>query len=354
MGAYMPTAGHHTYSEIITQPDAWAQTLEVGAASADALRALWRTVGGRSLLFTGCGSTYYLSLAAAALSRRHGPPARGLPASEVWLGTDVVPHVASGSVLVAVSRSGETTETLRAVETHRRNGGAAVIAVTCYPERTLAGMADLTISLPTAQEVSVAQTRSFASMLLACQLIVGTLAGDDRLPGRLAVLPALGRRVIEENANLAERLGADSAIERYFFLGSGARYGLAEEAMLKMKEMSLTYSEGYHPLEFRHGPMSMADGTALVVSLVSDRARAQEIAVVDDMRALGARTLAITEAGAGLADATQRVRLDSGLDEDERLILNLPLLQLIAYYRSIMKGLDPDRPRNLTAAVVLV
>jgi glucosamine--fructose-6-phosphate aminotransferase (isomerizing) len=349
----MPTAGHHTYLEITTQPDAWAETLEVGAASADALRALWRKAGGRSLLFTGCGSTYYLSLAAAALSRRQGQPARGLPASEIWLGADVVPHVADGGVLVAVSRSGETTETLRAVEIHRRNGGAAVVAVTCYPNRALAGMADLVIALPAAQEVSVAQTRSFASMLLACQLIVGALTGDEGLSRRLSMLPDLGRRLIAEESALAERLGSDLSLERFFFLGSGSRYGLAEEAMLKMKEMSLTYSEGYHPLEFRHGPMSMADATALVVGIVSDRARDHEAAVLRDMRALGARTLAVAEDNAGLADATYRVALDSGLSEDERLILNLPLLQLVAYHRSIAKGLDPDRPRNLTAAVVL-
>jgi glucosamine--fructose-6-phosphate aminotransferase (isomerizing) len=123
--------------------------------------------------------------------------------------------------------------------------------------------------------------------------------------------------------------------------------------MLKMKEMSLSYSEGYHPLEFRHGPMSMAEATALVVGLLSDRARDQEAAVLDDMRTLGARTLAIAEDGAGLAVATYGVALDSGLSEDERLILNLPLLQLVAYHRSIAKGLDPDRPRHLTAAVVL-
>jgi glucosamine--fructose-6-phosphate aminotransferase (isomerizing) len=99
--------------------------------------------------------------------------------------------------------------------------------------------------------------------------------------------------------------------------------------------------------------MSMADATALVVGIVSDRSRDQEAAVLRDMRALGARTLAVAEDSAGLADATYRVALDSGLSEDERLILNLPLLQLVAYHRSIAKGLDPDRPRNLTAAVVL-
>ena len=194
----MSTAGQNTHQEIISQPEAWAEALTVGAASTDALQALWRKVNGRSLLFTGCGSTYYLSLVAGALARRKGVPGRGLPASEIWLGTDVVPHLGSGTVLVAVSRSGETTETLRAVETFRNKGGAAVVAVTCYPERALARMADLVIALPAAQEVSVAQTRSFASMLIACQLLVGAIAGDAGLPGRLTSLPETGRRLISE------------------------------------------------------------------------------------------------------------------------------------------------------------
>ena len=349
----MSTAGQNTYREIISQPEAWAETLTVGAANTGAIQALWRRVSGRSLLFTGCGSTYYLSLAAGALARRKGAPGRGLPASEIWLGTDAVPHMGAGTVLVAVSRSGETTETLRAVETFRRSGGAAVIAVTCYPERALAGMADLVISLPAAQEVSVAQTRSFASMLLACQLLIGAVTNDAGLADRLASLPDTGRRLIAEQAAFAERLGGDLALERFFFLGNGALYGLAEEAMLKMKEMSLSYSEGYHPMEFRHGPMSMADATALVVGLASDRARAQEAAVLTDMQGLGARTLAIAEDDDGLANATYRVPLASGLSEDERLVLYLPVLQLIAFHRSIAKGLNPDQPKNLTAAVVL-
>ncbi len=349
----MSTVGQNTYREIISQPEAWAEALTMGAANADAVQALWHTVSGRSLLFTGCGSTYYLSLAAGALARRKGAPGRGLPASEIWLGTDAVPHMGSGTVLVAVSRSGETTETLRAVETFRSQGGAAVIAVTCYPERALAGMADLVISLPAAQEVSVAQTRSFASMLVACQLVIGAVTGDKNLPERLASLPDSGRRLIAAQAAFAEEVGGDLTLERFFFLGNGALYGLAEEAMLKMKEMSLTYSEGYHAMEFRHGPMSMADATTLVVGLASDRARTQETAVLTDMQALGARTLGIAENGDGLANATYRVALDSGLSEDERLVLYLPVLQLIAFNRSIAKGLDPDSPKNLTAAVVL-
>jgi glucosamine--fructose-6-phosphate aminotransferase (isomerizing) len=228
-----------------------------------------------------------------------------------------------------------------------------VVAVTCYPDRALAVLADLVISLPAAQEESVAQTRSFASMLLACQMAIGALAGDAGQATRLAPLPDLGRRLIAACAGPMRALGGDLSLERFFFLGNGPFYGLAEEAMLKMKEMSLTYSEGYHPLEFRHGPMSMADATALVVGLISDRAAAQEMAVLRDMRELGARTLAIADDDAAAADAAYNIALGSGLDEEDRLVLHLPPLQLLAFNRSIAKGLDPDRPRNLAAAVVL-
>jgi glucosamine--fructose-6-phosphate aminotransferase (isomerizing) len=346
----MTSRGQHTLSEIITQPDAWEEALRAGANAAGGLRDLWKRIDGRSVLFTGCGSTYYLSLSAAALARRKKLPARALPASELWLGADMPPHSLANTVLAAVSRSGETSETLRAVDAFRKAGGAAVVAVTCYPERALAGMADLVISLPAAQEVSVAQTRSFASMLVACQMLVGALTGDAGQAQRMAGLPDAGRRLIANARDLAASLGGDLQLERFFFLGNGPLYGLAEEAMLKMKEMSLTYSEGYHALEYRHGPMSMADGSALVTGLISDRAAAQEAAVLGDMRALGAHTLAVAE---GVADAEHAVALTSGLDEDDRLVLYLPFLQMLAFNRSIAKGLDPDRPRNLAAAIVL-
>jgi len=349
----MTSPGQHTLDEITSQPYAWAEALEVGAGAGSALLELWQRVGGRSLLFTGCGSTHYLSLAAAALARRYGLPARGVPASEIWLGTDPAALEPANTILVAVSRSGETSETLRAVDAFRASGGAAIVAVTCYPERELAAQSNLVLGLPSAREVSIAQTRSFASMLLACQMAVGALAGDAGQSARLATLPELGRGLIGGIFDLMQQMGSDLSVERFFFLGSGPLYGLAAEAMLKMKEMSLTYSEAYHPLEFRHGPMSMADQSALVVGLIGDRAPAQEVAVLRDMRTLGARILPIADDDVSIGADPMALKLLSGLAEDDRTVLYLPPLQLLAYNRSLAKGLDPDRPRNLEAAVVL-
>ncbi len=351
----MPTRGQHTYHEIISQPEAWDEALAVGAANADGLKALWQQSQATELLLTGCGSTYYLSLAAAALARASGLPAWAAPASEIWLFPHLVAGRTSHRLLFAVSRSGETSETVRAIEAFRRAGGPAVVAITCYPDSTVARQADLVLAIPGAQEKSMAQTRSFAGMLLLCQVAIGRLAGDDSITARLHVLPDAGRRILDEYGSLAADLGQQMTIRRFFFLGNGPCYGLASEAMLKMKEMSLSDSEAYHTLEFRHGPKSMVDSETLVIGLLSDEARAQESAVLAEMRGLGARLLILDDQGrtADLVGEAYRVWLASGLPTADRLVLYLPVLQLLAYHRSMAKGLNPDEPRNLTAVVTL-
>jgi len=346
--------GQHTLREILSQPEAWAEALEVGRAAA-AMQTLPTPASPSAILFTGCGSTYYLSLAAAALARQRGWAASAAPGSEVWLFTDTVMPQPDRTLLVAISRSGETTETINAVEAFRRRGGQAVVVITCYPDSSLAHMATLTLAVPGAQEQSVAQTRSFASMLIVCQLLVAALAGDSHAGQRLAALPEIGRCLITDYRDLARNLGADQAWQRFFFLGNGPCYGLACEAMLKMKEMSLSYSEAYHSLEFRHGPKSMVDDSTLVIGLLSETAQAQEAAVLGDMQHLGAGILTLSDEPIHLLSGrpSHAVQFGSGLPTADRLVLYLPVLQLLAFERALAKGLDPDGPRNLTAVVTL-
>jgi glucosamine--fructose-6-phosphate aminotransferase (isomerizing) len=135
-------------------------------------------------------------------------------------------------------------------------------------------------------------------------------------------------------------------MDRFYFLGSGPRYGLACEANLKMKEMTLTHSEPFHFLEFRHGPKAMVGKSAIVIGLLSDTNRAHEQAVLDEMHALGGQTLSLGESDADVTFA-------SGLSEAVRNVLYLPVLQLTAYYRALSKGLNPDEPTHLDAVVRL-
>jgi glucosamine--fructose-6-phosphate aminotransferase (isomerizing) len=291
--------------------------------------------------------------AATTLTYWTHTPARALPASEVWLFPAVMPL--QRTLLLAVSRSGTTTETLRAAERCQRAGAGRVLAVTCYPESTLASQASFSLFAPDAREESVAQTRSFTSMLLLTQAVAGVLAGDTALASRLRRLPRALEGLMGRLEGLPGQIGRDLSIERFFFLGGGPLYGIACEAMLKTKEMSLSYAEAFHPLEFRHGPMSMVDDRTLVVGLVSDTGLAQELRVLQDMRALGARVLTIVEDVALLEDwePDYTIELRSGLDECERAAMYLPALQLTALHRSLAKGLDPDHPNNLAAVVNL-
>jgi glucosamine--fructose-6-phosphate aminotransferase (isomerizing) len=338
---------YHTWREIQSQPEAWAAALELVRAQAEPLGALAGAGQYDSLIFTGCGSPYYLALAAAATFQElTGRPARGLPASEIWLNQRAALPQGGRSLLVTLSRSGETTETLRAVETFRAGGHGDVLTLSCYPDRPLTSAGDLNLVFPSGQEQSMAQTRAFSVLYLATVGLAAISAGDQELLGQLGRLPDVGQRLLAEIAGQMHELGTDQAIDRFYFLGSGPRYGLACELSLKMKEMSISHSEPFHFMEFRHGPRAMAGSGALLVGLVSEANRAHELAVLEDMRSQGARVLAIGERELDVAFGSQ-------LGAAARDLLYLPVGQLLAFERALRNGCNPDQPENLAAVVVL-
>jgi glutamine---fructose-6-phosphate transaminase (isomerizing) len=189
-------------------------------------------------------------------------------------------------------------------------------------------------------------------MLLLAQCAAGLAAEKPGYLAGLFSVPASCSRLLLEYEELAKRLAEDLYLDHIIFLGSGTNYGLACEAMLKMKEMSLTRSEAFHFLEFRHGPKSVVTQETLVIGLVSESTREEEVKVLAEMRALGTRVLSLSELPDGLF-ADETVSLNSGLGDLARGALYLPVLQLMACYRAIARGLDPDRPTNLEAVVRL-
>lgn len=342
--------GELTYREILHQPDAWDDALRAFARLETAVREAWAKLGCRAVVFTGCGSTHYLSLTAAALFRGlAGIPAVGQPASEVLFFDETIPDPAA-TLLIAVSRSGTTSETLAAIQRFRERGGRAVWAVTCYPDSPLAATADLALVAVGAQEQSVAQTQSFTSMLLLCQALAACVSGADWRA--LEHVPELGRELIAGSEPRIQAIGRILADERLFFLGAGPRFGLASEAMLKMTEMSLTTAQAFHFLEFRHGPMSMVEPGAQIIGLLSSGAAAHERAVLHNMQALGASTLVLDPTG-DPGRATWWIEMPGDLPAWARSGLYMPPLQLLAYHRAMAKALDPDRPRNLSAVIHL-
>jgi glucosamine--fructose-6-phosphate aminotransferase (isomerizing) len=354
MEATVTTPGVHTLQEIRSQPSAWAAVLGAAGEQAQAWHTFFTEGNDSPTLFFGCGSTHYLSMTAASVLQTFtGQTARAVPAAELFLfpQTWVTPGTPVSGV--AISRSGTTTETLRAAGHLARAYKARLACVTCYPGTPLTDQCSPALVSPQGQEVSVAQTRSFSSMLVGCIALAALAGGQSDYLEKLSLLPAAGERLLERHGSLAQSLGQDLDIGQVFFLGSGPRYGLACEAMLKLKEMSLTFSEAYHFLEFRHGPKSMVDEKTLVVGLVSYTAREAELAVLREMKELGGRILVLAEAGAGLAWADHQVSFEANLPELACLPLYLPILQMFAFYRALGKGLNPDAPRHLDAVVQL-
>jgi glucosamine--fructose-6-phosphate aminotransferase (isomerizing) len=329
-----------TYREIKSQTEAWTQAMELTQKM-----SLPKASDYQQVIFTGCGSTYYLSLAAAALYQElTGCAARAVPASELLFNSQTV-LTDQKTLLVAVSRSGTTSETVKATEQFKAEHRGDVLVISNYDE-ALSRLADTRIVIDKGQEDSVAQTRSYASMYVAATAFCARMAGRDDLVSAMDNLPNVGNLVIGNYESFANEIGSNLDFDRFYFLGSGIRYGLACEINLKMKEMTLTHSEPFHFMEFRHGPMSMVNEKAVVVGMLSDANRVQETKVLSEMKALGGTVVASAESEADIVFQSQ-------VQESVRGVLYLPVLQLMAFYRSVAKGLNPDRPKNLTAVVQL-
>ena len=349
----MANSESKTLSEILTQFKAWETAIYDVLNQEILLRQLFRQKAFAEVIFTGCGSSYYSALTAAAIFQTLlGLRARGLPSSDIFLfpGSALTQH--SPVKLVAISRSGETSETIQAVRVFKAKCNGDVLAVSCSANGTLVAEADISLVAREAKEESVVQTRSFTTMLLMLELYAGIISGQSDYIEQLKALPEQGERIAKLQHDFIKELGANEEFDRFIFLGSGPYYGLACEAMLKMKEMALSPSEAFHFLEFQHGPKVTLDEKTLVVGLLSDSAREYELQVIEEVRRIGAKTVVLAErAVKGPVDYL--IQVNSGLSELVRGLLYMPLVQLLAYCRALSRGLNPGFPRYLDGVIKL-
>ena len=338
-----------TWREIVEQPAAWAAAMRSFDVAVPSVARLFQEKSPDEVIFTGCGSSYYLSMTAAlAFQRVTGLRSRSIPGSEILQFPESIFPAGSRPLLVASSRSGTTTETLRAVQIARRRG-VATLALTCGPRSPLARGVDVCLLSPKGHEESVVMTKSCSSLLLLALLLAANRAEDLALRRDLRRLPALGKRIVKVAVNLTRDLGVDAA--GFVFLGAGPAYGIACEAMWKMTELAQQPAAAYHPLEFRHGPVAMI-GPGTVVFFFGTRAGARlEMDLATDLRRHGAAVICLRDDWRGAEDMDVDVALGVRLDDEARCLLYLPFAQALAYHRAVGAGLDPDRPRNLTSIV---
>ncbi|HVI10373.1 MAG TPA: SIS domain-containing protein [Candidatus Binatia bacterium] len=349
-------AGAYSRAEILSQPEFWARCMETFERANDAVRLRKDFGECNEWMFIGCGSSYYIALSAAACwSKITGQRARAIPASELLLFPELAAEAAEKPVAVLISRSGSTSETVRAAEILSRSSGVRTVAVTGTPNSPLEKHSQAILSLPPCDEHSTVMTRSFSSMLLGLQYLAASWAADDSLLSALRRLPALAGAALENLNPRIQEFVAGHDFSDYVCLGQGPYYGLACECALKLTEMSISYAQSFHTLEFRHGPKSIVAPDTLVVFLLSEQGYAAEVDVLEEIKSLGGTTLTIANRADGAARAASDLLIEFAFESPElaRLAPYVFAGQLAGLYTGLKKNLDPDSPRHLSRVVML-
>ncbi len=335
-------------NDILNQPNAWADTIGVVEAKASRLTGLFQGID--EVVFTGCGSGLNAGTTiAAAFQYFTGVRARAVQAAEIIFFSETVFVENSSYVVVSISRSGSTTETVTA-QSEAQKRGIPTLAITCHPQSPLAREATETLILEAANEVSVPSTQSQTSSVLAGQVMTAVLSRNAEYLQHLRRLPQAGRAVIERYHDLGREIAADARIEKFAFLGSGPLFGLARDCQLKTKEIAGMLSDAYPQLEFRHGPTSTVDEHTLVIVLSSDRMRQAETSFLAEIKGMRGNTFLLCD------EADEQVRpyadyvaeFRSGLPDFARDILYMPTIHFLAYYKALNDGRSPASPRNLS------
>lgn len=198
-------------------------------------------------------------------------------------------------------------------------------------------------------------TRSFTSILLLFAKLGAEFADDAELAAAVNTIPDQAQAWLAANAGKIRAFAAKPRFSDYVFLGQGAHYWLAQEAALKMTEMSSSYAQAYHTLEFRHGPQSIASKDTLITLLLSDASAKEEIPLIGELKKLRARIVVVANRATPelREEADLLIEFALGASEFVRMAVTAIPAQLLGLETGLRKGLNPDAPKNLTRAVVL-
>ena len=346
-----------TLSEIYHQSDSCRQTTERAQDRARVFGQFLPLDDYSDIIITGCGSSHHLAICASfAWSEMLARPVMAVASSELAHFAEHYLSRDSKPLVIAISRSGGTTEVKIAVEKLRREYGARSLALTC--DRGDVGDAcDAQFVFTECRERSVVMTQAFTCMLTGLYLLADGASGSSRAK-EISALPMLIDGAISQTESLRP-LVEDNAIDRFFFLGSGAMKGLADECALKMTEMALETAFSHRTLEFRHGPKATLNSTDQVVIFPAAAERPYLDTLLGEITATGAQAVVIDSQSRSYADARvtdlvipQSAVLDSQF-EIFRPALYAHIGQLFAYWRAAIRDLNPDAPRHLARTVLL-
>lgn len=345
--------GVYTIDEILSEPRTWEQCLS-GLASSGQLDNLNESLPKEvEYVFIGCGSSFYLAqVAAATWSILTGGNSRAIPASEILLFPKLMPKPCQP---VLISRSGHTSEVLDAGKYLELQQNVRTLAITCSDQTPLEKICTHVIRLPAADEKSTVMTRSFTSMLLALQALSAQRGKRSAFLKALQSLPAQTEKILPEAHSVIRSLVESSVFADYVFLGQGPFYGVAQESTLKVTEMSCSYAQCFHTLEFRHGPKAIVSAETLVTFFLSETGFEAEAALLGEIKDLGACTLVIANSATAAVRKSADYLIELSLDVPEAARAAAAVIpgQLLGFHTGMRKGFNPDAPRHLTRVVML-
>ena len=347
--------GQHTLAEILSQSQCWTTSLAKFSASPELTAARKLARPDAEWIFVGCGTSYYLAQAAAATFNYLQLPARAVAASDLLMYPALTLHRGRDYNPVVISRSGRTSEAIRAAQMLEKDHNLRTIAITCVDGQPLESKCSITLKLLDADEQSTVMTRSFTSMLLALQDLAATVAGRDDFRRALVGLSQQVAPLLQEIPRRLRLFVESRTFADFVFLAQGPLFGIASECALKVTESSCSYAQVFHSLEFRHGPKSIVGPETLITFLISETSYDAEVELLEEMKALGATTLVIANRVDYRAQQASDFAVELGLRVPEYVRPAAFVIwgQLYGVYNGLKKGLNPDSPRNLSRVVEL-
>ncbi len=345
-----------TLAEILSQPQAWQAELAHLERNPLIEEILEKTASSVEWLFVGCGSSFYLAEAAAySWIKLTGMRARALPASELLLFPDLAQLKVPGLQAVIISRSGFTSEAVSAAALLGKEFQVPTLGITCTANSVLQKSCDITLTISSADEKSLVMTKSFSTMLLALQYLAVRKSANVEFVQTMKKLAKHFEPRVEQLSSEVRAFVNSHNFDDFVFLGQGPFHGLAREGALKVMEMSCSYSQFFHTMEFRHGPKAVVSSKTCLAFCLSEIGAGAESEVLAEMKKLGGAIIAVCN------HATESIRKNSDLvfelgfagPEIATLCPSIVPSQLLGFFNGIRKNLNPDAPLNLDRVVIL-
>jgi glucosamine--fructose-6-phosphate aminotransferase (isomerizing) len=313
----------------------------------------------RRVKILGCGSAFIAgSVGAHMIEQLARIPAHAEPASEFRYRNPVVEQ---DTLYIAVSQSGETFDTLAAVQEVKRKGGR-VLGIVNVVGSTIARECGRGIYLHAGPEIAVVSTKTFTCTGVAFALLAIHLgrirdlsnAAGARLLQALEALPDQIAAILAQEPAIAKMAQGLSHCSDAYFVGRAAGYAIALEGALKLKEVSYVHAEAYPASELKHGPLALiSPETPTIIVMPRDDLFTKNVSTIEEIRARRGPTFVITQPGELLTVATDGlIEVPKSAPELDPLLLNIPL-QLLAYHVALAKDCNIDQPRNLAKSVTV-